>query len=410
MYGSVCARELREAGHEVLVIERRDHIGGNCYTRYSADAGCDEHVYGAHVFHTSSERIWHYVNTLAPFAPYTHRAKVNFRGKLFSFPVNLVTLNQIYGVRSPDEARVTLERVRVPIADPRNLEDYCLATVGPEIYRLFIEGYTAKQWNRHPRTLPAEIVKRLPVRTDCNDDYFDDRYQGLPRRGYTALFERLLEGVEVRLETDLMAQRDDLLRGYDLVVCTCPIDAFFGYELGALEYRSLRFDTELVDTSDAQGAAVVHFTDAAVPWVRSIEHKHFLSRRVTGKTLLTRQYPADWKPGSPEFYPVSDERNHALLRRYQELGVARFPHVHFGGRLGEYRHYDMDQVIAAALGFCERVGATYSEAPAVSPSRRTRRARAEGPTSLRRATRASAPVASVDFTPPSCRVPRRKLG
>ena len=361
-YGAVCARELADAGHIVHVVERRDHIGGNCYTRFCHEADCNVHVYGAHIFHTGSQQVWNYVNRFAAFNHYVNHVKVNYQGRLYSFPINLFTLHQIYGVTTPAEARAKLAQVCSPIANPGNLEEYCLATVGPELYRIFIEGYTTKQWNRHPRDLPAAIIKRVPIRLTLDDNYFDDCYQGVPVDGYTALFESLLKRIPVELEVDFLVRRDELMRAYDYVIYTGPIDAFFGYCHGALEYRSLHFESELLDTPDFQGNAVVNYPDAAVSWTRILEHKHFDLRLNAKRTLVTRECPSDWKPGMSEYYPLNDARNNAILEQYQAEAAKLVSHVHFGGRLGEYRYYNMDQVIGRALEFCARLQDELEEA------------------------------------------------
>lgn len=348
-YGAVCARELSDAGHEVLVLEKRDHIGGNCYTRACEEAACHEHVYGAHIFHTSDADTWAYVNRFARFNAYTcHRVRVRHAGRIYSFPVNLMTLQQVWGVGTPEEARVRLEAVREPIAAPRNMEEWCLANVGRELYELFFAGYTRKQWNRDPKELPADLIRRLPLRLTFNESYYNDRFQGIPEGGYTALFERLLAGIPVELSADFLPQRDELLKRFDHVIYTGPVDAFFGYDEGVLEYRSLRFERELLDTPDFQGNSVVNYTEESVPYTRILEHKHFDLSYSARKTLITREYPQDWSPGMTEFYPVGREENLARYRRYRERAAREVPQVHFGGRLGSYRYYDMHQVIAAA--------------------------------------------------------------
>jgi UDP-galactopyranose mutase len=355
LYGAVCAYMLTKAGHHVRIIEKRGHVGGNCYTRYNEATGSHEHVYGAHIFHTSSKRIWQFVTQLTEFNNYSNRVKVNFKGTYYSFPINLFTLHQLYGVKSPQEAIEKLAAIRVPIQAPQNLEEYCLSTVGPDIYRIFFEGYTKKQWGRHPRNLPANIIKRLPIRTNFNDDYYNDIFQGIPIHGYSALFERLLEGVPIELNMDFLNNRDEIIKSHDLTIYTGPIDAFFRYSRGALEYRSLRFETEVLDCADFQGNAVVNYTDSETPWTRIIEHKHFNPSIKTARTIITREFPLEWHPGLPEYYPVNDSINTALLRAYQEDAQAFQPHVHFGGRLAQYRYYDMDQVIAAALHSCNLI-------------------------------------------------------
>lgn len=355
LYGAVCARELHDAGHQVLVIEQREHLGGNCHTRFVEEAGCHEHVYGAHIFHTNSDRIWQYVQRFARFNGYINRVKARHGQTLYSFPINLLTLHQVFGVCTPAEARAAIARDRIEIADPANLEEYCLATVGPTLYRLFIEGYTTKQWQRAPRELPAEIVRRLPVRMDFDDNYFNDRYQGIPIGGYAALFDRLLAGVPVQCGVDFLADREHWIARHDQVIYTGAIDAFFDHCHGALDYRSLRFERELLPCTDYQGAAVVNYTDAAVPWTRIIEHKHFDHDAQGDCTLISREYPDEYRPGGIPCYPVLTAANRARFERYRALADDLEGRVHFGGRLGAYRYYDMHQVIGAALAHVAHV-------------------------------------------------------
>lgn len=360
LYGATCARELHDAGCSVHVVEQRDAPGGNCATRHVPEADCHEHLHGAHIFHTDSERIWAWVNRFARFNDYVHRVKVCHGQRLYSFPINLFTLNQVFGVTTPAQAQEVLAHERLPIARPANLEEQALASVGPTLYELFIEGYTRKQWRRDPRELPADILKRIPVRLDLDDRYFADRHQGIPVGGYSALFDRLLAGIRVDFGVDFLRDREHWLARHDHVIFTGPIDAFFGQCHGPLEYRSLRFERELLPVADFQGAAVVNHTDAAVPWTRIIEHRHFerpggAHRLSAGHTLVTREFPQDGGPGREPYYPVATPANLERLARYQALAQAHFPHVHFGGRLGSYRYLDMHQVIGAALAHVQRV-------------------------------------------------------
>lgn len=354
LYGAVCAHELARRGHRVRVVEKRDHIGGNCFTRFSPEAGCHEHVYGAHIFHTNSQRIWDYVNRFAAFNHYVNRVKVRHAGSLYSFPINLFTLYQVFGVKTPDEARARLALEREAIAEPANLEEYCLSLVGRRIYELFIEGYTAKQWNHHPRELSADIIKRIPIRFSFDDNYFNDRWQGIPIGGYTAIFEKLLYGIPLELGIDFDADRDFWLSRADFVIYTGSLDSFFGYAEGPLEYRSLRFERELLDTPDFQGNAVVNYTERSVPFTRILEHKHFDLATGGEKTLITREYPDDWSPGKIPYYPVHTAQTLARLERYRARARALDGKVHFGGRLGEFRYYDMHQVIGAALAWLDK--------------------------------------------------------
>lgn len=348
-FGSVCARELTDAGHRVTVLEKRAHIGGNCFTRYIPEADCNQHVYGAHIFHTSHKPTWDYVNRFAEFNHYVNRVKVSYRGTIYSFPINLMTLQQVYGVRTPSEAEAKLAAVREPIAEPKTMEEWCLANVGRELYEIFIKGYSTKQWKRPPSELPATIIKRVPLRLTYDDNYFNDAFQGIPKGGYTAIFERLLDGISVELGVDFLADRDDWIKRFDHVVYTGPIDAFFRRCFGPLEYRSLRFENELVPIRDFQGNAVVNYTDADIPSTRTLEHKHFDLSLRGGSSLITHEYPDDWEPGKIEYYPVVTEDNMARYRQYaQHAQEAALP-VTFGGRLGTFRYYDMHQVVAAAL-------------------------------------------------------------
>lgn len=348
-YGSVCAHELADAGHQVLVIDKRDHLGGNCFTRYIAEADCHQHVYGAHIFHTNAPEIWRYVNRFAEFNHYVNRVKVRRGNQLFAFPINLFTLYQLWGVCTPAQAQAKLEAVREPIAEPQNLEQWCLSQVGREIYETFVKGYTTKQWGRPPGELPASIIKRLPIRLTFDDNYFNDRYQGIPIGGYTALFERLLQGIPLALGVDFHEDRPSWLSHYDHIIYTGPIDAFFDHCHGPLEYRSLRFDNQLLPQNDFQGNAVINYTDAAVPYTRILEHKHFDLSLKGPSTLITREYPDTWAPGKTEYYPVNTEANNQRYQQYRQMvEQARLP-VTFGGRLGSYRYYDMHQVVAAAL-------------------------------------------------------------
>lgn len=360
LYGATCARELHDAGCRVHVIEQRAAPGGNCATRHVPEADCHEHVHGAHIFHTDNERVWRWVRRFARFNGYTHRVKVRHGAQLYSFPINLFTLHQVFGVATPAEARAVLARERVPIAEPANLEEQALASVGPTLYRLFIEGYTRKQWQRDPRELPADILKRIPVRLDFDDGYFNDRFQGIPVGGYSAMFDRLLAGVRVDFGVDFLRDREHWLARHDHVIYTGPIDAFFDHGHGRLGYRSLRFERELLPLDDYQGSAVVNHTDAAVPYTRIIEHRHFERpepgrRRTAGHTLITREFPLDGGPGREPYYPVATADNLARLARYQAMAASLVPQVHFGGRLGSYRYLDMHQVIAAALAHVQRV-------------------------------------------------------
>lgn len=351
-YGATCAWELTGAGHDVTVIDKRNHVAGNAYTRWNADAGCNEHVYGAHIFHTNSEMIWKFVNKFITFNNYVNRVKVNYENSLYSFPINLMTMYQVFGCMTPTEAseRLKAETANYRNGEPANLEEHCLAQLGPTLYELFIKGYTQKQWRKDPRELPASLIKRLPVRLNFDDNYFFDKYQGIPIGGYTTMVERMLEGSKV---LTAVAWSPQFRYQYDFIIYTGAIDAFFDYEYGELPYRSLRFESKLVNLADFQGNAVVNYTDAMVPHTRILEHKHFDMNYTKTQTLLTFEYPADWKRGETEYYPIESPESRALYNRYRAKADA-LDNVHIGGRLGEYRYYDMHQVIASALTFCNK--------------------------------------------------------
>ena len=355
LYGAVCAHELTKAGHTCRIIEKRNHIGGNVFTRFDEAAQCHEHVYGAHIFHTNNDRIWNYVNQFATFNHYVNRVKVRSNEQIFSFPINLFTLYQIYGVTTPAQAEAQLAQVRVPFENPANMEEFCLSAIGPELYQTFIEGYTTKQWGRHPRNLPADIVKRLPIRMTYDDNYFNDRYQGIPIGGYTAMVEKMIGAVPVETGVDFLADKAYWADQADLVIYTGSIDAYFDYALGTLEYRSLRFEREVLPIRDFQGNAVVNYTDATVPFTRILEHKHFDMNFSGDSTVITREYPLQWHKGIEEYYPINDARNNTLFKAYRAEANTLSGKIHFGGRLGEYVYYDMHQVIGSALAFLERL-------------------------------------------------------
>ena len=352
LYGAVCAREMTDAGKKVLVVDRRPHIAGNAYTEETE--GIHVHRYGAHIFHTNDEKVWRYVQRFAVFNRFTNAPVARYGNEVYSLPFNMYTFNQMWGVVTPEEAAAKIAEQRKEIAgEPRNLEEQAISLVGRDIYEKLIKGYTEKQWGRDCRDLPAFIIRRLPVRLTYDNNYFNALYQGIPEGGYTRMAERMLEGVEVRLGVDYLEHREELDAQAERVIYTGPVDAYFGYCLGPLEYRSLRFETETLDTANFQGNAVVNYTDAETPWTRIIEHKWFEFGKDTAgnnlpKTVISREYSTEWKPGDEPYYPVNDEKNSRLLEKYREL-AAKERNVVFGGRLGEYRYYDMDQVIAAAL-------------------------------------------------------------
>lgn len=353
LYGATAARELTDAGKRVLVVERRPHIAGNAYTKQVE--GINVHVYGAHIFHTNLPEVWAYVNRFAEFNRFTNSPVANYKGELYSLPFNMHTFHRMWGVVTPQEAEAIIEKQRQEITgEPRNLEEQAIRLVGRDIYEKLIRGYTEKQWGRPCDQLPAFIIKRIPVRMTFDNNYFNALYQGIPKGGYTGIVERMLEGIEVRTGCDYLQHKDELDALAKRVIYTGPIDAYYGYCLGPLEYRSVRFETEVLDQANFQGNAVINYTDAETPWTRIIEHKwfEFGIRSDTGepaeKTVISREYSAAWKPGDEPYYPVNDGKNSALYRRYAEM-AEKEERVIMGGRLGSYRYYDMDQVIAAAL-------------------------------------------------------------
>ncbi len=352
LYGAVFAREAVKAGKTCLVIDKRLHIAGNIYTQRVE--GINVHVYGAHIFHTNSKRVWDYVTQYADFNRFTNSPVANYKGELYSMPFNMYTFNRMWGVVTPEEAAAKIQEQRGEITGtPQKLEEQAISLVGRDIFEKLVKGYTEKQWGRDCKDLPAFIIKRLPVRLTFDNNYFNALYQGIPIGGYTGLVERLLEGIEVRLNTDYLADKANLDALADKVVYTGPIDAYFDYRLGYLEYRSVRFETELLDMPNFQGNAAVNYTDRETPWTRIIEHKWFeFGKDENGndlpKTVISREYSSEWKPGDEPYYPVNDERNGALYQQYKALADGESK-VLFGGRLGEYKYYDMDRVIERAL-------------------------------------------------------------
>ncbi len=357
LYGAIFAHEAKKAGKSVLVIDKRPNIAGNIYTEEME--GIQVHKYGAHIFHTNLKKVWDYVNQFAEFNRFTNSPVANYNGELYSLPFNMYTFNKMWGVVTPEEAAAKIEEQRkaAGITEPKNLEEQAISLVGRDIYEKLIKGYTEKQWGRPCTELPSFIIKRLPVRLTFDNNYFNALYQGIPIGGYTGLVANLLDGIEVRLNTDYLADKAAFDAMADKVVYTGAIDAYFGYRLGTLEYRSVRFETEVLDMQNFQGNAAVNYTDADTPWTRIIEHKWFeFGKDADGndldKTVISREYSSEWKPGDEPYYPVNDEKNGALYQEYKKLAEQEH-HVIFGGRLGEYKYYDMDQVIAAALARTE---------------------------------------------------------
>lgn len=361
LYGATVAQQLRQAGKSVLVIDKRPHIAGNVYTEQTE--GIHVHVYGAHIFHTNSREVWDYVRRFADFNRFTNSPVANYRGELYSLPFNMYTFNRMWGVVTPEEAAAKIAEQRREITgEPRNLEEQAISQIGRDLYEKLVKGYTEKQWGRPCDQLPAFIIRRLPVRLTYDNNYFNALYQGIPMGGYTKMVARMLEGIEVRLGCDYLADRDGLNAAAEKVIYTGPIDAYFGHRLGSLAYRSVRFETEVLDLPNFQGNAAVNYTDAETPWTRIIEHKWFeFGKDENGadlpKTVISREYSSEWKPGDEPYYPVNDEPNAALYRQYAAL-ASKEENVVFGGRLGEYRYYDMDQVIAAALAKAKELAAT----------------------------------------------------
>ena len=350
LYGATVAQQLHASGKSVLVIDKRSQIAGNVYT-YRCE-GINVHQYGAHIFHTNNSTVWNYVNQFATFNRFTNSPVANYHGELYSLPFNMYTFNKMWGVVTPEEAAKKIEEQRKEIThEPQNLEEQAISLIGRDVYEKLVKGYTEKQWGRKCTELPAFIIKRLPVRLTFDNNYFNALYQGIPVGGYTKMVERMLDGIEVKLGTDYFDDHWNSVA--EKVIYTGPIDAFFNYSLGNLEYRSVRFETEVLDTPNFQGNAAVNYTDAETPWTRIIEHKWFeFGRGEDGqdlpKTVISREYSSEWKPGDEPYYPVNDEKNSTLYAQYREL-AAKEDHVIFGGRLGEYKYYDMDQVIAVAL-------------------------------------------------------------
>ena len=347
LFGAVFASEATRAGRHCLVVERRDHIGGNCYTREME--GIQVHMYGAHIFRTSDRAIWDYAGRFCEFNHFINSPIANFHGEIYNLPFNMNTFQRMWGVVTPAEARAKIEEQRraAGITQPRNLEEQAISLVGTDIYEKLIRDYTGKQWGRPCSELPAFIIRRLPVRFTYDNNYFDALYQGIPIGGYTGVAAAMLGDTEVQLNVDYLQDKEKLDALAGRVIYTGPVDAYFGCRLGALQYRSVRFETETLDTDNYQGNAVVNYTDAETPYTRIIEHKHF-EFGTQPKTVISREYSTEWKPGDEPYYPVNDERNSALYERYRAL-AAQEANVRFGGRLGEYRYYDMDRVVEAAL-------------------------------------------------------------
>lgn len=353
LYGATIARQLKDAGNSVLIIDKRNNIAGNVYTEKVEEINV--HVYGAHIFHTNNKAVWNYVQQFAEFNRFTNSPIANYKGELYSLPFNMYTFNKMWGVVTPEEAetKISEQRRLANITVPKNLEEQAISLVGRDIYEKLIKGYTQKQWGRPCDQLPSFIIKRLPVRLTFDNNYFNALYQGIPVGGYTKMVQNMLDGIEVKLNCDYLTNKDELDNLAERVIYTGPIDAYFNYRLGTLEYRSVRFETEILDIVNFQGNAAVNYTDEDTPWTRIIEHKWFeFGKDENGKdlpkTVISREYSSEWKLGDEPYYPVNDEKNSKLYQAYKVL-ADKEKHVVFGGRLGEYKYYDMDQVIDAAL-------------------------------------------------------------
>ena len=357
LYGAVFARRAADAGKKVLVIDKRSHIAGNAYTEETE--GIHVHKYGAHIFHTNHKKVWEYVNNYAEFNRYTNSPVANYHGELYSLPFNMYTFNKMWGVVTPEEAAAKIEEQKkaAGITEPQNLEEQAISLVGTDIYEKLVKGYTEKQWGRPCDQLPAFIIKRLPVRLTFDNNYFNALYQGIPIGGFTKMAANILDGIEVRLEMDYLKDKQNLDALADKIVYTGPIDAYFDYKLGALQYRSVRFETELLDIPNFQGNAVVNYTDRETPWTRIIEHKWFeFGKDKDGNdipvTVISRESSVEWNVGDEPYYPLNDDKNNALYQEYKKM-ADREEKVIFGGRLGEYKYYDMDAVIAKALDMAD---------------------------------------------------------
>ena len=344
IFGATFARLARDSGRSCLVIDKRTHIGGNCYTENIE--GINVHKYGAHIFHTNNQSVWNFINRFAEFNNYIHYLKANYKGKLYSLPFNMNTFYEMWGITTPFEAKQIIERQRFK-GTPTNLEEQALSIVGKDIYETLIKGYTQKQWGKHPKELPSFIIKRLPLRFTFDNNYFNDKYQGIPIGGYTQMIEKMLNGIEVKLNTDYFSNRTYFNSIANQIVYTGCIDEFFDYEFGKLNYRSLRFESEILDTDNYQGNAVMNYTDIQVPYTRIIEYKHF-EKAFTENTIITKEYSLEYKEGMIPYYPINDEHNQTIYNQYKEKSKL-LNNIIFGGRLAEYKYMDMDTAIKSAM-------------------------------------------------------------
>jgi UDP-galactopyranose mutase len=345
LFGSTFAHEMNKIGKKCLIIEKSNHIAGNCYTENKDDINI--HTYGPHIFHTNDKYIWNWINQFTEFHSYKHSPRVSYKDTIFSFPINLMTLQQLWDVKTPKEAEDKLKEVSIPNDSPENLEEWILSQVGEDIYNTFIKGYTQKQWNKDPKELPTSIIKRLPIRTNFDDNYFFDKYQGIPVGGYTQIFEKILQGIEVKTGVDYFENKEYWNSLAHKIVFTGKIDEFFDYQFGELEYRSLEFKNERLEMNDYQGCSIVNYTEFDIPYTRITEHKHFENSK-SDVTWITKEYPKDYKKGETPYYPINDGKNNRIYNKYKELSKDH-SNIIFGGRLSEYKYYDMHQIIGSAL-------------------------------------------------------------
>ena len=351
-FGSICARELTDSGHKCLVLEARDHIGGNCYTE-NRD-GINIHKYGPHIFHTSNEEVWDWINRYTSFNDFTYRPVANYKGEIYSLPFNMWTFSKLFNIVTPEEAKKIIDSQSENIKEPKNLEEQAIKLVGKDVYQKLIKGYTAKQWKKDPSLLPKEIIKRLPVRFTYDNNYFNDKYQGIPIGGYTAIFEKLLEGIEVKFGVDYLKNKEYWNSMGKTIIYTGPIDRFYEYKFGQLEYKTTKFDHKLLEISNYQGTPVMNYTDIDTSFTRTIEHKHFESTQ-SEFTWVTWEYPIDYKPEETDaMYPVNDPENNLKYLKYKEMSENE-NNILFGGRLAEYKYYDMHQVISSALDMVKKI-------------------------------------------------------
>jgi UDP-galactopyranose mutase len=350
-FGSICAYELSKIGKKCLVIDKRDHIGGNCFTENKD--GINIHTYGPHIFHTSNEEVWNWINQFVEFNNFTLRPVANYKGEIYSLPFNMWTFSKLWNISHPDDAKNIIKEQSLDIDDPKNLEEQAIKLVGKDVYYKLIKGYTEKQWRKSATELPKEIIKRLPVRFTYDNNYFNDKYQGIPIGGYTQIFEKLLEGIDLKLNTDYLKDKEYWISQAENVVYTGPIDAFFNYQFGELEYKTTTFEHRKLETDNYQGCSVMNYTEFEIPYTRTIEHKHFENSK-SETTWVTWEYPSIYDKNKEPYYPVNDVLNNEIYKKYKDLANS-ISNIHFGGRLAEYKYYDMHQVIESALNFVRTI-------------------------------------------------------